>query len=180
MEIDNTKKIMRIVIGFFLLLNVLSLSFGYYIIDSKFKDVNNNIDSQYLYVSSKKESILEEINVISKSKEDLYANILTLKDNITLLKTKINQSTQEFESVDAQNSFYLSKLDTLQNANLQLRNQKLTFQKQLQTKQQIALQQQASQQAQLKAKTTTTAKKTVTTPTPVVKKAVATTTTRAS
>lgn len=135
---DMRIDIIKGVIAFFLILNIVTLGFGYYLIDNKFTENNNNYNSEVLAVLRKKETLLEDINIVNKSKEDIYANLKQLEQNISVLKTKINDSSKEFSSISDQTVYYQDKLSLVQNKNAELNNQKVILQNQLNVKNQQA------------------------------------------
>ncbi len=141
MKMDEIKTdLIKGIIAFLLILNVITLGFGYYIIDNKFKENTIAYNVQILAVSRKEETLIEEINIVNKSKEDIYANLKELEQNISMLKIKINQSNKEFSSISDQTVYYQDKLNLVQNKNTELNNQKNILQNQLTLKNQAAAQ----------------------------------------
>lgn len=162
MKMDQMRaEMIKGVIAFFLILNIITLGFGYYLIDSKFKENTNNYNNEILIISRKKETLLEEINIVNKSKEDIYANLKELEQNISMLKVKINESNNQFSGVSDKITYYQDKLTLVENKNAELNNQKALLQNQVNLKlQQDALLKQQQAKVVTPAKTVTPVRKT--------------------
>ena len=132
MKMDEIRTdLIKGLIVFFLVLNLIALGFGYYIIDNKFKENTNMYNSHILAISRKEEILIEEINIVNKSKEDIYANLKELEQNISMLKIKINESSKDFSSISEETVYYKDKLSLVQNKNTELNIQKNALQNQL-------------------------------------------------
>jgi len=147
MEETLSHKLMKIIIGFFLILNITSLVFGYQMIVSKYNGTNDVLESQFQYWTRNKNSLLDEISILSKSKKDVYENILNIKENLTFFKSKLNESILKFSTGNQQKQYYQDKLDSLQTENQELRIQEISLKAQVKNKQnQLAILQKQQQQ----------------------------------
>ncbi len=146
---DIKTRLLKMVIGLFLLLNIFVLVFGYNAIEDKFDSNSDYVSSTQENYIRKEETLQEKLDILTTAKTDIYANIKTLTEKTNQLKAKINESMESFQSSADEKLFYQNKIASLQQENSNLKSTKNSLQKQLQQKQQ----QQAAQQAMAKAKT---------------------------
>ncbi len=148
MKEETSVLLLRVLLAFFLLFHILSLSFGYVLLNYKFEGTQAALQTNVEALVRSKESFLEEVSILSQSKKDESANILILKENISLLSSKINDSLLEFEGAD-RTQYYQDKIQSLQKEKQNLQTKKTSLEKQVQEEEaQKALAAQAAAQQQ--------------------------------
>lgn len=132
-------KIFKIMIYLFIFLNLFILISGYYYNDNlvKFNKEGRNKDVDF-YIK-KKHSILEELNILEKSKQDSLSNLKSLKTNILLLKSDLNKLENNYSATQDDVKVYQDQLKSLQLEKDNLINTRSLLQEQL--KQQLIQQQ---------------------------------------
>ncbi len=128
-------KILKIMIYLVIILNISTLILGYNLIDEKFENNRQIINQEKDKYFKEEDEILEKIDILSNSKEDLNSNLISFKSQSELLKEKLNESVNTIESGSYKKDFYLNKKAKLLeknkllikekgNVNAKLKNQK--------------------------------------------------------
>lgn len=146
-------KILKLIIAFFLILNILVIAFGYSFLSEENLKISTEIKSKELLLDRTKKSLLEEVQILNASIEDKYSNLAQIKTNINEMQVRINDSSSSFESLDQEKLYYQNKLNSLQIENSNLDSQKNNLQNQVQAMQQQLKMQQAMAAAAVKRRT---------------------------
>jgi len=124
---SNSNRIIKVVISFFLLLNISLFVFGYLAIDEKVTTEKNFISVKKQEYFKKEEDIIEKFNILINSKDDISSNLKTMKKKVSLLGNKLNNSLHSVSSSNQDKSFYSDKLNIEKKKNLLLKKKKISL-----------------------------------------------------
>lgn len=109
---DLKKNILKFMMVFFILLNIIVLVGGYVVIDNIFA-TKGFLKSQEDYYLKKQEDMIQKIDIIKQSNADLYSNIKLIKADTESLQADVLAYTQGLESSQDENLFLKNKLSKL-------------------------------------------------------------------
>ena len=127
-------KVLKLIIGIFLILNILTFIFGYNILDNKIKENKNYILYKKKEYMREEEDVLKKLNILSNSKLDVSSNLKVMIKKINYLESELNQSLTQSKDIETSKIDLEDKLNYDKNRNNLLVKKKTLLEKKLQDK----------------------------------------------